>query len=181
MLNNFCFHVYAQKSLFKDENVNDFFLDLLLLTTRSTDIRVHRAGSQLKIWAFRVISKMPGGWQVVTYHISFPSSYFPSYSMLLHVFMKFVLIVRLNRVKTWLGSPNPCVSCVWVYFYFCLRWNVIRVKIFTSLLWLQWGKALVPNKGGGLFDNVQRIELWYYYIVLMLAQPRGIVNIGKKP
>jgi len=26
MLNNFCFHVYAQKSLFKVENVNAFFL-----------------------------------------------------------------------------------------------------------------------------------------------------------
>ena len=26
MLNNFCFHVYAQKSLFKVENVNGFFL-----------------------------------------------------------------------------------------------------------------------------------------------------------
>ena len=25
MLNNFCFHVYAQKSLFKVENVNGFF------------------------------------------------------------------------------------------------------------------------------------------------------------
>ena len=25
MLNNFCFHVYAQKSLFKVENVNVFF------------------------------------------------------------------------------------------------------------------------------------------------------------
>ena len=24
MLNNFCFHVYAQKSLFKVENVNEF-------------------------------------------------------------------------------------------------------------------------------------------------------------
>ena len=26
MLNNFCFHVYAQKSLFKVENVNAYFL-----------------------------------------------------------------------------------------------------------------------------------------------------------
>ena len=38
MLNNFCFHVYAQKSLFIAENCNAL----------STDIRVHRAGSQLK-------------------------------------------------------------------------------------------------------------------------------------
>ena len=28
MLNNFCFHVYAQKSLFKVENVNAYFLTL---------------------------------------------------------------------------------------------------------------------------------------------------------
>ena len=50
MLNNFCFHVYAQKSLLIAENCNAFFLDLLLiLTTLSTDIRVSRAGSQLKI------------------------------------------------------------------------------------------------------------------------------------
>ena len=45
MLNNFCFHVYAQNSLFIAENCNGFFWDI----TPSTDIRVHRAGSQLKI------------------------------------------------------------------------------------------------------------------------------------
>ena len=44
MLNKFCFHLYAQKSLLIVENVNAFF-DITL----STDIRVHRAGSQLKI------------------------------------------------------------------------------------------------------------------------------------
>ena len=48
MLNNFCFHVYAQKSLFVGENGNAFF-DIL---TRPCDIRVHRAGSQLKIAGF---------------------------------------------------------------------------------------------------------------------------------
>ena len=49
MLNNFCFHVYAQKSLIMDENGNDFFLDLSSSTsTLSPDIRVSRAGSQLK-------------------------------------------------------------------------------------------------------------------------------------
>ena len=59
MLNNFCFHVLAQKSLFKVENVNVFFdingffwqnfMDSS--NTLSCDIRVHRAGSQLKnVW-----------------------------------------------------------------------------------------------------------------------------------
>ena len=43
-LNNFCFHVYAQKSMFIVENINAFFY-----ITPSTDIRVHRAGSQLKM------------------------------------------------------------------------------------------------------------------------------------
>ena len=38
MLNNFCFHVYAQKSLF---NVK--------ASSSSREFRVHRAGSQLKI------------------------------------------------------------------------------------------------------------------------------------
>ena len=46
MLNNFCFHVYAQNSLFIAENFNDFFWDIITL---SSDFRVHRAGSQLKI------------------------------------------------------------------------------------------------------------------------------------
>ena len=45
MLNNFCFHVYAQKLLFMGENVNGFF-DLLTLPCEWTN---HRAGSQLKI------------------------------------------------------------------------------------------------------------------------------------
>ncbi len=32
MLNNFCFHVYAQKSLFIGQNVNVVFFDILLVT-----------------------------------------------------------------------------------------------------------------------------------------------------
>ena len=44
MLNNFCFHVYAQKSLIICENVNEF------LWTSSCEFRVHRAGSQLKMF-----------------------------------------------------------------------------------------------------------------------------------
>ena len=40
---SFCFHVYAQKSLFVGENGNAFFY---LILTRT--ITVHRAGSQLK-------------------------------------------------------------------------------------------------------------------------------------
>ena len=48
MLNNFCFHLYAPNSLFIAENCNAFFLDIVLLITLSSDIRVHRAGSQLK-------------------------------------------------------------------------------------------------------------------------------------
>ena len=45
MLNNFCFHVYAQKSLFMAENCNVFFLT----ATTSCEFGVSRAGSQLKI------------------------------------------------------------------------------------------------------------------------------------
>ena len=51
MLNYFCFYVYAQKSLFKVENVNDFFY-LLILTTLPCEFVNHRAGSQLKISFF---------------------------------------------------------------------------------------------------------------------------------
>ena len=49
MLNNFCFHVYAQKSLFIAENCNGIFWDILNVTL-SCEFRVHRAGSQLKIF-----------------------------------------------------------------------------------------------------------------------------------
>ena len=50
MLNNFCFHVYAENSLFIDENGNDFFdTHHHHDSTRACDFRVHRAGSQLKI------------------------------------------------------------------------------------------------------------------------------------
>ncbi len=45
MLNNFCFHVYAQMLLFIGENDNDFF-DVHTLPCDWTN---HRAGSQLKI------------------------------------------------------------------------------------------------------------------------------------
>ena len=47
MLNNFCFHVYAQKSLFIGENGNDFFWTSSS-SSSPPDITVHRAGSQLK-------------------------------------------------------------------------------------------------------------------------------------
>ena len=49
MLNNFCFHVYAQKSLFKVENVNAYFLTSSSLTSAPREFANHRAGSQLKI------------------------------------------------------------------------------------------------------------------------------------
>ena len=42
MLNNFCFHVYAQKALFIGENGT-------LIITLSCEFRGHRAGSQLKM------------------------------------------------------------------------------------------------------------------------------------
>ena len=45
MLNNFCFHVYAQKSLFIGKNGTAFFYFDLLTHTRAKT--VHRAGSQL--------------------------------------------------------------------------------------------------------------------------------------
>ena len=46
MLNNFCFDVYAQMSLFIDENVNGFF-DHHTSITLTCYFRCHRAGSQL--------------------------------------------------------------------------------------------------------------------------------------
>ena len=46
MLNNFCFHVYAQKSLFIAENCNVVFFTT---TTTTREFGVSRAGSQLKI------------------------------------------------------------------------------------------------------------------------------------
>ena len=48
MLNNFYFHVYAQKSLFIAENCNVFFWMSTTSTPTSCEFRVHRAGSQLK-------------------------------------------------------------------------------------------------------------------------------------
>ena len=33
MPNNFCFHVYAQKSLFIAENCNAFFCDIIIILT----------------------------------------------------------------------------------------------------------------------------------------------------
>ena len=47
MLNKFCFHLYAQNSLFIGENCNAFFD--ILLSTLTCYFRVHRAGSQLKM------------------------------------------------------------------------------------------------------------------------------------
>ena len=47
MLNKFCFHLYAQKSLFIGENCNAFFNHHH--TTLTCYFRCHRAGSQLKI------------------------------------------------------------------------------------------------------------------------------------
>ena len=79
MLNNFCFHVYAQKSLIKVKMTMLFLTSSATAASAPCDIRVHRAGSQLKIWAFEL---------------------FPIIFNAFTCFMKFVLIVRLNRVKT---------------------------------------------------------------------------------
>ena len=63
MLNNFCFHVYAQRSLFKVENVNAFFYIIISSSsTLSCYFRVHRAGSQLKKimhWKKTVLITLP--------------------------------------------------------------------------------------------------------------------------
>ena len=48
MLNNCCFHVYAQMSLFMGVNVNGFFWTAAAATS-SREFANHRAGSQLKI------------------------------------------------------------------------------------------------------------------------------------
>ena len=46
MLNSFCFHVHAQKSLFKVENVNGCFFNS---SSSACEFANHRASSQLKI------------------------------------------------------------------------------------------------------------------------------------
>ena len=43
MLNKFCFHVYAQKSMFIAENCNAFFYSSSSIITLSCVFRVHRA------------------------------------------------------------------------------------------------------------------------------------------
>ena len=48
MLNNFCFHVYAQKSVFIGQIVNVFFFTS---SSAACEFRGHRAGSQLKIFS----------------------------------------------------------------------------------------------------------------------------------
>ena len=52
MLKIFCFHVYAQNSLFIAENCNGIFWDIITL---SCEFRSHRAGSQLKrsLWSVK--------------------------------------------------------------------------------------------------------------------------------
>ena len=56
ILNNFCFHVYAQKSVFIGQNVNVFFYHLILLTLPCY-FTVHRAGSQLKIQKTKIFQE----------------------------------------------------------------------------------------------------------------------------
>ena len=50
MLNNFCFHDYAQWSMLVIKTNNDFFFDIILTTK-------HRAGSQLKIKRSKIASR----------------------------------------------------------------------------------------------------------------------------
>ena len=53
MLNNFCFHVYAQKSLIKVENANAYFLtSSSSAASAPREFANHRAGSQLKIYRY---------------------------------------------------------------------------------------------------------------------------------
>ena len=53
MLNYFCIHIYAQKSMFIDKNRKlHAFFDNTFSSTLFCEFRVHRAGSQLKIKSF---------------------------------------------------------------------------------------------------------------------------------
>ena len=58
MLNNFCFHVYAQKSLFIAENCNAFLGTSSSSSSASCEFRVHRADSQLKIQICLLLSML---------------------------------------------------------------------------------------------------------------------------
>ena len=53
MLNNFCFHVYTQKSLLIAENYNAFFTSSSAAAPR--EFANHRAGSQLKMLFFLIL------------------------------------------------------------------------------------------------------------------------------
>ena len=57
MLNNFCFHVYAEKSLFIAENCNAFFFT----SAASCELANPRAGSHLTIVQFSREPLVPGG------------------------------------------------------------------------------------------------------------------------
>ena len=59
MLNNFCFHVYAQKSLFLAKIALRFLDHSHCIITLSCEFRVHRAGSQLKTNIFLLIFFIP--------------------------------------------------------------------------------------------------------------------------
>ena len=54
MLNNFCFHVYAQKSLFIAENCN------ALSDISSINLGVCRAGSHLNLSSMKLTDHVPG-------------------------------------------------------------------------------------------------------------------------
>ena len=66
MLNRFCFHLYAENSLFIAEKCNAFF-DIIIITL-SCDSWVHRAGSQLKtLVEFYIVF-----WSVLSYQAQGP-------------------------------------------------------------------------------------------------------------
>ena len=71
MPNNFCFHVYAQKSLFMGEKGNAFF-DIIIIssTTRAWDIWVHWAGSQLKMGIILIYIDGSSGKNVVNVELN---------------------------------------------------------------------------------------------------------------
>ena len=101
MLNNFCFHVCAQKSLFIAENCNVVFL-----TTAACEFGVSRAGSQLK----RESSVGTKECNVNADHI-----------FRIRVFLIFPFSELINLIFLFLGSlliSCQC-SCLEVYSYYC--------------------------------------------------------------
>ena len=161
MLNNFCFHTYAQKWLFIGENCNGFFgtsmgfFDKTVSSTLSCEFRIHRAGSHLKILD---VSQKLGTRNTLTLPLSHSLTltliYLFIYLFQLDTHPRVIWFTLVFSIKNLFFSVLGGICQLSAYIYFEVYiWTRVFPDMEDSLSW----------RASKIVSILSKLEVWWHY------------------